>query len=94
MNFRRGVPAYPSDPIKRSLILPYFGVWLRSGPVTSGMPPVGLTWDLIIGWAEADRVFALFPSPISFLPIPKRAMTDDQQKELRTILQKKFAGGK
>jgi len=34
-----------------------------------------LMWSLITGWAEADRVFALFPSPISFLPIPKRAMS-------------------
>jgi hypothetical protein len=53
-----------------------------------------LTWDLIIGWAEVNRAFALFPSPVSFLPIPRHAMTDDQQKELRTILQKKFAGRK
>lgn len=53
-----------------------------------------LTWDLIVGWAEADRVFALFPSPISFLPIPKRGMTDEQQNELRTILQTKFAARK
>ena len=43
-------------------------------------------WSLITGWAVADRVFALFPSPISFLPIPKRAMTQDQQGELRTLL--------
>lgn len=48
-----------------------------------------LTWNLITGWAEVDRVFALFLSPISFLPIPKRAMTDDQHSELRTLLQQK-----
>ena len=47
------------------------------------------TWDLIVGWAEADRVFALFPSPISYFPIPKRAMTDQQQCELRALLQNK-----
>ncbi len=50
-----------------------------------------LKWDLITGWAEADRVFALFPSPLSFLPVPKRAMTDQQQIELRTLLQNKVS---
>jgi len=50
-----------------------------------------LTWDLITGWAEVDRVFALFPSPISFLPIPKRALAHDQQDELRTLLQRKVS---
>lgn len=46
-------------------------------------------WDLIVGWAEADRVFALFPSSISFFPIPKRAMTDQQQSEFRSLLASK-----
>jgi YcxB-like protein len=31
-------------------------------------------------------VFALFPSPLTFFPIPKRAMTDQQQDELRSLL--------
>lgn len=50
-----------------------------------------LSWNLITGWAEVDRVFALLPSPISFLPIPKRAMTHDQQGELRTLLRQKVS---
>jgi hypothetical protein len=45
-----------------------------------------LTWNLIIGWVEVERVFALFPSPLTFFPIPKRAMTDQQQDELRSLL--------
>lgn len=53
-----------------------------------------LKWDLITGWAEVERVFALFPSPLSFLPVPKRAMTDSQQEELRTILRNKVSGRK
>lgn len=53
-----------------------------------------LTWNLITGWAEVERVFALFPSPLSFLPVPKRAMTDSQQEELRTILRNKVSGRK
>ena len=47
------------------------------------------SWDLIVGWAEADRVFALFPSSISFFPIPKRALTGEQQAELRSLLASK-----
>lgn len=27
-----------------------------------------LTWVLIIGWVEVDRVFAIMPSPLTFLP--------------------------
>jgi hypothetical protein len=48
-----------------------------------------LTWQQFVGWLEVDRVFALFPSPLTFFPIPKRAMSSDQQAELRSILQKK-----
>jgi YcxB-like protein len=48
-----------------------------------------ITWEVIVGWAEVERVFALFPSPLSFFPIPKRAMTDEQQSEFRTLLQSK-----
>jgi hypothetical protein len=54
--------------------------------------PVGesrLTWNQFIGWVEVDRVFALFPSPLTFFPIPKRAMSSEQQEELRGILQKR-----
>lgn len=49
-----------------------------------------LAWDAFIGWEEAERVFALFPSPISFFPIPKRAMTGEQQNEFRTLLRSKI----
>jgi hypothetical protein len=50
-----------------------------------------LTWSAITGWAEADRVFALSPSPVSFFPIPKRAMSNDQQDQLRTLLRQKVS---
>jgi len=49
------------------------------------------TWDLIVGWVEVERVFSLFLSPISYYPIPKRAMTDNQQHEFRTLLQAKVS---
>jgi hypothetical protein len=29
--------------------------------------------------SEVESVFTLFPSPIPFIPVPKRAMTPDQQ---------------
>ena len=48
-----------------------------------------LTWNSFIGWLEVDRVFVLFPSPLSFFPIPKRAMSREQHDELRSIFQKK-----
>ena len=53
-----------------------------------------LAWNLFIGWVEVDRVFALFPSPLTFFPIPKRAMSSEQQEELRSILQKKVLNKK
>lgn len=52
------------------------------------------TWELIVGWAEVERVFALFPSPLSFFPIPKRAMTDHEQNEFRVLLRSKVLRGR
>jgi hypothetical protein len=49
------------------------------------------TWDLIVGWVEVERVFSLFLSPISYYPVPKRAMTDSQQHEFRTLLRAKIS---
>ena len=46
------------------------------------------SWESIIGWEEVDRVFAVFLSSVSFIPIPKRAMTEAQQQEFRALLQK------
>jgi YcxB-like protein len=86
---KKMITGSPSAALPHTVDVSEGGLYFRTSASESR-----LTWDLIIGWAEVDRVFALFPSPVSFLPIPKRAMTDDQQKELRTILQKKFAGGK
>jgi hypothetical protein len=44
-----------------------------------------------MGWEEVEGVFSLFPSPISYYPVPKRAMTDDQRNEFRTLLQAKVS---
>jgi len=45
-----------------------------------------LAWPSIVGWSEGPKVFTLFLSPISFFPVPKRAMTDVQQQEFRALL--------
>ena len=60
------------------------GIYSRSSAAESR-----LAWETIIGWVEVERVFALFLTPISFFPIPKRAMTEDQQNEFRTLLRSK-----
>ena len=43
-------------------------------------------WPSIIGWHDGKRLFTLFMSPISFFPVPKRAMTDAQQEDFRSLL--------
>ena len=65
------------------------GLYLRTSATESR-----LAWDVLVGWAEAERVFALFPSPLSFFPIPKRAMTSEQQNEFRELLSRNIKGRK
>lgn len=43
-------------------------------------------WSTYIGWAENASVFALFPQPRIYVPIPKRALTAEQLDEFREIL--------
>jgi hypothetical protein len=50
-----------------------------------------LTWEAIIDWAEVERVFTLFVTSVSFFPIPKRAMTEEQQNEFRALLKARVA---
>jgi YcxB-like protein len=45
-----------------------------------------LEWGSLVDWKEARGVFALFLSPISFFPVPKRAMTETQLEEFRNLL--------
>jgi hypothetical protein len=56
----------------------------------SSVAETKFTWDLIVGWVEVERVFSLFPSPVSYYPVPKRATTESQQNEFRTFLQTKI----
>jgi hypothetical protein len=71
----------PGASMPRTLEISESGIYVRTAAAESRF-----TWELIVGWSEVESVFALFPSPISFIPVPKRAMTADQQKEFRSLL--------
>jgi len=86
---RKMITGSPSASLTHTVEMTEGGLHFRTSASDSR-----LTWNLITGWAEADRVFALFPSPISFLPIPKRAMTHGQQDELRILLQQRVSDRK
>jgi hypothetical protein len=84
---KKMISGSPSATLPHTVDMSDTGLSFRTSASDSRM-----TWDIFTGWAEAERVFALFPSPVSFLPIPKRAMTEVQQNELRTLLQNKVSG--
>jgi hypothetical protein len=41
-----------------------------------------------MGWGEEESVFVLLPQPLIYLPIPKRAFTEQQQAEFREALRR------
>jgi hypothetical protein len=43
-------------------------------------------WGAIVGFVEMKTIFAIFPAPRIFYPIPKRAFTPDQLTEFRQLL--------
>jgi len=44
-------------------------------------------WGAIQSSSEDDKTFLLYLTPARFLAVPKRACTDEQINELRTLLQ-------
>lgn len=80
---RKMIKGSPSASLLQTAQLSEDGLYFRTSAGESR-----LAW--IIGWVEVERVFALFPSPLTFFPIPKRDMTGQQQEELRSLLQKKI----
>jgi|SRR6516162_2160709 hypothetical protein len=44
------------------------------------------TWKDFLQWTESAKHFLLYGSPVSFEMVPKRAMTSDQEQELRRLL--------
>ena len=55
----------------------------------SALANSSISWDSIVDWVEANTVFALFLSSVSFVPPPKRAMTDSQLEAFRNLLRDK-----
>jgi hypothetical protein len=47
-----------------------------------------IKWPTYIGWSEGKSVFVLFPQPRIYVPIPKRAFSDEQVNEFREILRR------
>jgi hypothetical protein len=47
-----------------------------------------VAWSAYTGWAEEKSVFVLFPQPRIYLPIPKRAFTEQEQAEFRETLRR------
>jgi len=78
---RKMIKGSPSASLPHTAQVSEEGLYFRTSAGESR-----LRWNLIIGWVEVERVFALFPSPLTFFPVPKRAMTDQQQEELRSLL--------
>jgi hypothetical protein len=80
---RKMIKGSPSASLPHTAEMSEDGLYVRTSVGESR-----IKWSLFIGWVEVERVFALFPSPLTFIPIPKRAMTDQQQDELRSLLNK------
>jgi hypothetical protein len=78
---RKMIKGSPSASLPHTAQMSEDGLYFRTSSGESR-----LKWNLIIGWVEVERVFTLFPSPLTFFPIPKRSMTDQQQDELRSLL--------
>lgn len=47
-----------------------------------------VAWLAYLGWAEEESVFVLFPQPRIYVPIPKRAFTEEQQAEFRETVRR------
>lgn len=48
-------------------------------------------WSTYIGWSEGKSVFVLLPQPRIYIPIPKRAFSEQQLAEFREILRRNIA---
>jgi hypothetical protein len=79
MQFRR----MPSAQGPTSLTVSEAGIHVRSQHYDSHA-----AWQTYIGWAEGASVFILLPQPRIYIPIPKRAFTNEQLSEFREILRR------
>ena len=53
-----------------------------------------IAWSTFIDWREEKSVFVVFPQPRAYVPIPKRAFTDQQQVEFRETLRRNIVSFK
>lgn len=47
-----------------------------------------VAWSAYIAWAERKSVFVILPQPRIYVPIPKRAFTEEQITEFRELLRR------
>ena len=47
-----------------------------------------VAWSAYIAWAEGKSVFVVLPQPRIYIPIPKRALTNQQLDEFREMLRR------
>ena len=47
-----------------------------------------LSWSAYIAWAEGKSVFVVLPQPRIYIPIPKRALSNEQIDQFREILRR------
>jgi len=79
MQFRR----MPSAHTPTTMTISHSGMHIRSQHYDSQV-----AWSTYIGWSEANSVFVLFPQPRIYVPVPKRAFTEEQLAEFREILRR------
>jgi hypothetical protein len=46
------------------------------------------SWSTYVAWAEAKSLFVILPQPRIYIPIPKRAFSEEQIVEFREILRR------
>ena len=56
--------------------------------VQTGHAHSKIAWSAYVAWGESDSVFVIMPQPRMYVPIPKRAFTDEQVGEFRALLQR------
>jgi hypothetical protein len=47
-----------------------------------------VSWAAYVAWSERKSVFIILPQPRIYVPIPKRAFTEQQLTEFREVLQR------
>ena len=47
-----------------------------------------VAWPAYVGWSEDKSIFVLFPTPRIYIPVPKRAFSDEQVAEFRETLRR------